>query len=825
MKHLSRILVALVLALTIAGTLPAQVFADSLPEYISEVKIFEGSYSAASGEGFKLLSDEKGNPIDLNQGSGATGIGAKGNKAVYLGYKTTTKRDEAITDLALMNMQGGYSVEEYEALMADQMKSQILPFIDNFMAAVKEYRENYNSGNEANQKKAQYVHDALNKLYDDDTEKLLGDLLLNKTKYEYGLEAYNKLSAEERNKTDVYKMSETEYEKLSDEEKKNCADLAVIIAQANGQATLIMESLITRAADTGEDTWLDRFTGITYEDLEDSLEMLPSDAYLELAQMYDDDAQEILEMWEPFRTQLDNYEKTVKLLKEEEAKDFSSEEAIVGSYDVETATDAETEAYAKASAAISQHVELMANYNADVFCHDLLDEIDYGDGTLLDFFTQSKADVRDDIKQLYPIVAALSDGQRAGLEFVTLQDLVMLGATDGDGYRNHVYDNLSIASIYLGVDREIYKKGGVALTSDALRSNIVLQDTPEKSYAGFIWGGIAGGLALAGIGALVASTVIRNSALKGLAAYNDKILNLTKTMKQCQANIKGLSIHMYGEISAENPITGNFNTPEEYIMDRFGTYQKNVQFPALDKATAELDAAVDTEYVARMTERSDYCRYMQAGAAVFTAIMVIASAVLSYLNYKEMKEYYNVDFTPIPHYMVDEKDITVFNANGDRVVIKNQSAYYKAVECNRKKGDSYFSEIDTCADMNGCVNPQWLALYAQKSEVGSPILADSLKAVVGDKNIPAGYKTGIHMFGSGAAFNLNSEVYCWNKSAKSVFVYYKVDTASSSSASAAGSNFTAGNLALAGAGGLAVGALISGIAASVAGKKKNKKAA
>ena len=89
MKHLSKILIALVLVLIIAGTLPAQVFADSLPEYISAVKAYEGNCSKAAEEGFTILCDEKGDPVDLNQGSGATGVGAKGNKKVYLGYKTT----------------------------------------------------------------------------------------------------------------------------------------------------------------------------------------------------------------------------------------------------------------------------------------------------------------------------------------------------------------------------------------------------------------------------------------------------------------------------------------------------------------------------------------------------------------------------------------------------------------------------------------------------------------------------------------------------------------------------------------------------------------
>ena len=38
--------------------------------------------------------------------------------------------------------------------------------------------------------------------------------------------------------------------------------------------------------------------------------------------------------------------------------------------------------------------------------------------------------------------------------------------------------------------------------------------------------------------------------------------------------------------------------------------------------------------------------------------------------------------------MVDEADITAYDDKGEKIVVKNQSAYYKAVTCNRKEGDS-----------------------------------------------------------------------------------------------------------------------------------------
>ena len=49
MKHFTRTLIALCMAVLCAALLPAQVFAEG-PEYISEVKVYEGSCKDAEKE-------------------------------------------------------------------------------------------------------------------------------------------------------------------------------------------------------------------------------------------------------------------------------------------------------------------------------------------------------------------------------------------------------------------------------------------------------------------------------------------------------------------------------------------------------------------------------------------------------------------------------------------------------------------------------------------------------------------------------------------------------------------------------------------------------
>ena len=183
-KSLFTVVLSVLLAVIMASLPSLQVAAaevQSKTEYISEIKIGVGKTAEEAEkalDGYTILKDGKNN-VDLNQKAGG-GTGSKGERVVYLGYKTTTERKEAITALAVMNMKGGYSVKDYELLMEQYMTEQIIPFVENFVVTIKEYRENYNSSNEENKARAQYVHDALNKLTDDDCgDAGLGDLLLN----------------------------------------------------------------------------------------------------------------------------------------------------------------------------------------------------------------------------------------------------------------------------------------------------------------------------------------------------------------------------------------------------------------------------------------------------------------------------------------------------------------------------------------------------------------------------------------------------------------------------------------------------------------------
>ena len=780
MKKLSKVFISVFLAALMATLLPVQVFADT-PDYISDIKIAMGDNAEEDLKGYTILKDGD-NAVDLNQKAGG-GNGSKGEKRVLLGYKTTKERSEAVTDLALMNMKGGYSVAEYEVLMETQMKTQIVPFVEDFIAAINEYRENYKSNNAKNSQRAQYIHDILNKLTDDDTGNKMGDLLLNETKYEMGDEAYDS---------------------LPEEEKKNHADILTIIAQSNGKATLLLKNLLTRAADTEDDTWIDRFVDLTYEDLIDQTGLPPSQAKKEVAKEYDDDANTVLNMWDTFRNQLINAKERADDLKDAPSIDEEEVKEKIENINENSDTEDYVEAYEALIEQQEQAVEV-SNAASDIAVAMYLKTIEYGEGTLYDFFTQTYEAVADDITMLYPLVASLSEGQRAGLDFISLRELVII-SDQSQAYDDEELDNLPEASVYDGVDRGIYQKGGVALTSDALRTGALLNDnntdTTSLNTLTYVFivlsigsaAGFALTLATKGVVSL-ANRDIRESYETAVAIASSKANALRADMG-------------YKELAYNLTKTNSYMTTKE-IAEARKAYKAA-------KTAYENREVVDEALYEPMAINNTAVKGFAIGFAVAT---VILSAVSVYLAYQDMKESYNVEFTPIPHYIIDEKDLVGYNSKGEKIVLKNQSAYYNAVECNRTKNDEFYDMLGTSADMNGDVGSQWLALYAAKNENEKPILADSLTVVVDSEEVPAEYETGIHMFGSKAAFNLNNKLYDWNQKAPAVFVYYQTDD---TVPNATGSNFTAGSLALTGGAGIVLGAVAAVLVMNSKKKKENK---
>ncbi len=427
LKKTLKALLCVALVFTLLSATCTNAFAASLlkKEYIKEMYV---SYGKTADEAKKYLTDNGYEVLDSDLNEGADDI-ISSKRAVYLGYKTTEKADEAITDIKLMNMKGGYSIQDYQMLLSEQ-KENIKVFLEDFIVAVNEYRSNYNK----KQERAIAAHDMLNLLYDDDTEQYVGDLLLNKIKEEYTDEQWNALSAEEQKKT---------------------ADMTTILMQGNSDSILIIEQIIALAADDSDTLWVERYESAkTYDEMVESLmnseKITLAEATKRLAAEYDDDAKALASKFADYKSYLDeNYVNTGITL---------------------TSTDAERETYEKDKDDFDS-----ANWFVAGTQYELLATLKNDDISLLDLVSGIDYDITgEDRYLLYPLLSVLTKGQRACFDFLSMYQLVACGI-NGDESMQQAIDSLDLTSlkekkisVYDGIDRTIFT-GDVALTNDALR--------------------------------------------------------------------------------------------------------------------------------------------------------------------------------------------------------------------------------------------------------------------------------------------------------------------------------------------------------------------
>ncbi len=435
-------ILSLVLAVVLTFSTCANAFAASSKQtYIKDVVISYGKTAAEAKDwltknGYEILD------YDLNEGADDW---RSTKRAVYLGYTTTNDPEEAITDMRLMNMKGGYSVQDYQMLL-DEQKANIKLFIDNFTVAINEFRANYAAG----QERAKAAYELLNLLYDDDSEQFMGDALLKKIKEEYTDEEFAALSADEQART---------------------ADMTTILMQANADAILVIEQAIAMAADSGDTLWTDRYVNAgSYDDMLDELmeskNLTVNEAEKQLAAEYDEDAKAIA-------SKLVSYVSFLEIYTNADVN-FSS-------------TEEEVEAYKAAH----EDFEYTNWFAAGTQC-ELLSRLENDGVSLLELITGEDYDVQNaDRYMLYPLVSVLSEGQRACLDFLSMYFIVSLGI-NGDEAMQKAMDEMDFGSfegkknsVYDGVDRSIFD-GDVALTNEALRLQASTGNSAVKSAADYI---------------------------------------------------------------------------------------------------------------------------------------------------------------------------------------------------------------------------------------------------------------------------------------------------------------------------------------------------
>ena len=729
-------------------------------KYVSEVYMAYGKDEAAAK---KVLEDGGYTSV---KGS----LNAKAKTYVMLGYKTTDDKAKAIKDLALMNSKGGYSVGDYENMLKNK-KNEIAAYLKGFMDMVKEYRANYAKKDG----RAILVHDTLNNIKDDDSKMGMGDLLLGDTLQDkVGIEA-----------------------SVTAENKEKLPDLVTIFMQGNAMNLSTIVTNLGMATGKAGDSLVDEFAETTNEDLKEEIEKKDPDMseakkeqqlkgrYDTLARLFADEAKIMAK-------ELKEYEKSELNLEKADPEDIK--EQLGDNEKVESAEDAKKVNENMDWASTAALYETLKNYEGGQFKK----------GELLQFIMETEE--KDDPERFYPLVAALTKGEKFAKTKLSLKAMLMGDMADDEEMKETAEEKkdsikkIENVSLYEGVDRDIYlTDGSVALTDEAKRKNAaaLAVDNDGKPFWDAFTIAAASSWALTGV-TLIACLKSVNPLKDGAA---DNVLGMFDLRYYDLTNISNTKeaadlLKQYGSLEKGMREYAKNITVDEETLNNLGANSLDDYFAQDYKWAKQLDQKLRIKSI---------LKYATIALALISAGLTVAALLKND----------EADLPPIPKYMVDSKE----GKDGKHQTINYLAAGSNgltAFKANKKNKGSF-------ADTKAYEGSQWLTIYQTKDDnAGKPITPDFV--VRESKEAPSGYDAPLHIIGENGASNLISAEYMnyskyeklRNKS-NSVYVFFKY-AEDSETASA----FSGGMIAIIAIAGVAAIVLVAALARR---SKKNNAAA
>ena len=689
MKFIKKALAA-VLAVVIGATASMNAFAASLNKtYISDI----AAVTADTENKAEALLIKAGYKMLKNSNFNSTL-----KSAVYIGYKETENADEAVTDIAGMNMLGKFSYSDYKQIMENN-KEQIAETIDNFLPVIAEYQVNY----EAEKPAAVAAYKALNVFKDDDSGKLMGDYLLD---FDFSDNAEKQ-------------MTET-------------------FMQANSQIIITIMNLASVAGDNEDDTMIDRLTdlgpdgvAVKYKGVYPSV----AKANQAMAADYGDTAAEIYKDWNNVYQYISDTEES--LIKENEQGELE----LVSEADEKTGdlgdVDQEVKDYFEGMNDGINTASETADFS-DYSLYNLLNTAEYGDGTLLDFFNRPADEVKKE--ELYPLVEAMSEGQRSqigmnGLK-LTLESAFCNNENDAEEAENvvetveSVAENMEEISIFEGMDRSVFEDG-VAFTSAATEHEKLTGETWLAKLTGErddkeVW----------------LKTMITTSVITG-------VLVATCIGATILSKMKDISTTVYNAAKEEADLLRKFTKGESFYFRTYAQFdtfelvghvkQTTKEFEAVTKEVYRKERSALRSYNCwKDSEVCDVAKMVKCVSFVMLAVMLAVDAytIYEYVTADELQE------EKIPHHIM----------TAETTEYGEEYVYYQTVKnLNGEAQDMNNHEAD--------VKIGWLVLYTTKDKAaGTPILADNFRLQTGSASFKDGMSF-VHLFNEKAALNLTDENY------------------------------------------------------------------
>ena len=697
MKNTFNRILSMVLTIVTLFLVTVPAYAAEDEEYLADLRIV---YADDYNEACEILddgefADYKIFNANLNANTGKIGV--------WLAYKTTTDIEEAITDIAVMQMRGGYNEGNYQA-MIKQSYQEYLDFGENYLVAIDYFNKAYDAGNYL----AKIARRQLN-FYNVVTE---------------GIDEIPSFEGERIG--DIFASG------------IDASELATMFMEGNSYALNNIRSLIAMGVSYNEDgkTYLEK-VGDEAEKYNADNTIYDSEDYTELASMIAVELSSIKNM-----------------LKELEANEPDM------NWDDDEITELEMQYL---------DVKLVAT---------MFKEVAYtADKTLYDFalaYTYNE----NDYTALYPLVAALNEGQVAMTKVAHYYDVVRYSMTleTNDDIETQLaeaeaeYGDYPF-NVYEGVDRTIYRDT-FALTSAAYRADAF---TEEGLINNLFQGGedttnmVFGGIGAAGA-AIFAAGFIKHAYHRLPAwryAFTYETYKKEAFEKVAEDGIfqnLGNNFDYGSAYDATNHFKRLFAEKGFSVPSNFNSMTLQKQFDTLNKIyTKNQNLLIDTDFSAfrqnlmkQMRVRHEGFAKSNAeifglknamtktavkfvyGAYIVGGLMMLTSAIKLGID---IYNYYHPDYDDIPTAMVDLID----TKDGDRYI-----KYDVVLEAEYNEDGGY-----SAADLNAFSANRWNALYYTKSyEAGKPLLAGEF-VISTNNNVPAEKHAPVHRFGEVVSYNLN----------------------------------------------------------------------
>ena len=605
---------------------PVTAYAASNEQFLSEVALVyedsvEDAQAAIAGTDWKLYDKDLNPNADYIFDDG-----------VYLIYKTSTNVEDAITDLRVMDMYGGYSTTNYKQQL-EESRSQYMQAISDLRVATDEFKTLYDEGDDM----AELAYRQMNYYKDvrtengTETDMLMGDFFLNMPKDEQIVQVMM-----EGNGIIVSNLISL---------------IAVGISGASG------ETLSTRIAENYA--------------IKDSL----------TDEEYHESAKSLAKSFETIKAKLIRFD----ALKEEynfEDGDMTEEEYV---FLTEYATIA-----------------------------DLMTIIQFGETTLADFIKGTWT-----TKDLYPIVAAFTPGQKALVEMGQIETVLKYSSPSKpieeltkavEEVEEAIKDengNLKVFDVYTGVDREIFK-GDFAMTTAAERQQALTGKTWDWGSAATRSGGIMAGYIVASVVDLAIASAVVGMTIKAA------VLN---------------AAHVAARVA----------------------YSKTKDILAEQAARRIMDAAGSKSLDYQVYVLGTYKLPLMVSAAALALIILGTYGLTTWYNH------YNPDYLEVPTTLIDVKETDL----GDKYI-----KYSAAKVFDGEEGQEV-------ADFNAYEGKEWIALYYTKDANAGNCLTPNFVYRENNATVSKRHQ-GVSMFGENNAFNLNSHVY--NKDAVGIYLTVRYST-------------------------------------------------